>query len=339
MRSAAALLAIQQLDSLGESGAVQHALLTDVLDPYLDEQRASLAGHLAEADAEIERCEAAGVRVRSIFDEDFPARQRTSHDKSPVLYIRGNEELLRREGVVAIGGANDPDAAALEAVDQIVAGVKEAGWALTAVIGPGVEGGALEAAVAAGVPTIGVLPCGFEGLPFEHYDLSAAIIESGGTLVGVARAYLPTTAPGRRNSGRVASTQAILLILVGGAKKSPAMSLALGAALQGRPVFCTPPPPGEDVEYDGTRAFLQKPAGSLPDEGIPVFRNRRYIAGRELGEERFARPIDPGRAKEFVATLEAQLDVERADPPKARWWLRPPARPENDAKTQRSHVS
>ncbi len=325
LRSAVGLMALQALPALGETGAVRQALIASEFDPYLPEHRVLLATARRGAQAEITRCRAEGIRVVSIFEDGYPERQRTSEEQTPILYIQGEEQLLARGGVFALGGDEEPDAAALGAGERIIATLAASEWGLVAGLSPGAEEAAQRAALAAGVPGVGVLASGFAQIPPEAGELSSAILASGGVLLSPLRATLPPTAATRARSARLIATQASALILTCGGVRSGAMQLARQAATQGRPILCVQPPSGGGAEYEGVRALLGAPASTLP-ELLPSWRGRRYIAGEKLGEEPLAQPLPPGEAG-LSAVLSQVLEAERADPPAERWWpQRGPAR-------------
>jgi DNA processing protein len=202
--------------------------------------RAIAAGAADEAAAcDLAAARAAGVRIITWADADYPSLLREIHDPPPYLYLRGVLEPGDRRAVAVVGSrAASPygrEAAGFLAHDLAAAGVT-----VVSGLAHGIDGAAHRGALAAGGRTIAVLGCGVDvAYPPQHADLAGEIARHGAL---VSELFLGT--PPRpahfplRN--RIISGLALGTLVVEATERSGSLITARLALEQGREVFAVP---------------------------------------------------------------------------------------------------
>ena len=94
---------------------------------------------LLRAAEQIVRHEEAGVGVLTLFDDGFPARLRELADPPPILYVKGNLELLHVPKLVAIVGTRDPTVFGVTATEQLGGALAQAGWGVVSGLAKGID--------------------------------------------------------------------------------------------------------------------------------------------------------------------------------------------------------
>ncbi len=185
------------------------------------------------------RPDLAGAEIVSIADERYPPLLREIHDPPPLLYARGDTELLRQPQL-AIVGARRATAAGLQAAEQIASAIALAGLHICSGLARGVDGAAHKGALKAGGKTIAVMATGVDQIyPERHRALSEQIANAGCVLTE----FPPGTPPRRQNfpqRNRIISGMALGTLVVEAALPSGSLITAGTALEQGREVFALP---------------------------------------------------------------------------------------------------
>ena len=183
--------------------------------------------------------ERVGAQVLSLRDERYPPLLREIHDPPPLLYARGNPDLLLQPQL-AIVGARRATAAGMRLAARIAGSLSSEGMVVTSGLALGIDGAAHRGALDAGGPTIAVLGSGVETIyPRRNQALGEAII-SDGCLVSE---YPPGTPlhPGRfPRRNRIISGMSLGTLVVEAALPSGSLITAGTAMEQGREVFALP---------------------------------------------------------------------------------------------------
>ena len=231
------------------------------LEGAAEAARAAGRKGLVIADADLVAKEAAraarlGLRFVASCEPAYPAALRAIPDPPPVIGVRGDASLLRRDGV-AIVGARNASAAGRRIAADIARGLGEAGLSVVSGLARGIDGAAHEAALDAG--TVAVVAGGLDTVyPPEHDRLMAAIIERGAVVSEVA---LGVTARARDfpKRNRIVSGLSLGIVVVEAAERSGTLITARMGAEQGREVFAVPGSP-LDPRSAGTNALIRSGA-------------------------------------------------------------------------------
>lgn len=176
-------------DALGSATAVvEHR--SDILDvvpdasPRLVNGLLNLDEAMKRAEAELEYCNANGIRPLCISDGDYPHRLRDCPDAPLVVFYKGTANLNARR-VINIVGTRHCTVYGQDVIRQFVSGLRKLCPDVLIVSGLayGVDINAHRNALDNGYPTVGVLAHGLDYLyPASHKDTAVRMITQGGLL-------------------------------------------------------------------------------------------------------------------------------------------------------------
>ncbi|HXT19129.1 MAG TPA: DNA-processing protein DprA [Thermoanaerobaculia bacterium] len=260
-RSSICRLALEAEAWIEDSGADKGALAAELGVPARALATARLAVRAAAAVADAERgaAAAAGARVLTRLDADYPPALRHLPLPPPVLYCRGELPSAFADeapAAVAIVGSRHPSAYGREAAWLFGRDLARAGVVVVSGFARGVDAAAHRGALAGGGATVGVLGCGIDyAYPAEHHPALAAEVAAQGALLS----ELPLGTPPRkqhfpiRNRLIAAITRATLVVEA--AKRSGSLITARCALDLGREVLALPGRIFDDTAM-GTNALL-----------------------------------------------------------------------------------
>jgi len=177
--------------------------------------------------------------VLTIHDPGYPNLLREIHDPPPLLFYRGNPELLNHPQIAMVGSRN-PSRDGAETALEFAKHLSNAGFAITSGLALGIDAIAHQGALAARKLTIAVAGTGLDRVyPARNRDLAHEIAHHG-VLVSE---FVPGTAPlagnfPRRN--RIISGLSVGTLVVEAAKQSGSLITARMAMEQSREVFAIP---------------------------------------------------------------------------------------------------
>lgn len=309
-RSALGLLALQQMPRVGPTTALRAALRAAPPSAVVADWEARLAPALDWARQVVRQHVEAGVSVIDFFDEQYPRLLSQISDPPPVIYVRGNLELLRNDRFIAVVGTREPSRFGESAATEITARVAASGWGVVSGLAVGIDTIAHRAALAHGAPTIAVLGNGLDRTyPKVNSELSEAILEAGGAILSELPFGAPPIPRNLIARDRLQSAMSAAVVVAQTGIKGGAMHTARFAVEQGRPLYC-PVPHGENGKSEGLRVLLEHPGSDLPAV-LPAWRDAKSLSNR-LGSRPVARPIERHSMDDFVESLERHLD-EAAD--------------------------
>jgi len=195
---------------------------------------------LAEADAQIESCRAAGVSVLIQADGDYPMYLKEIFAPPPVLYVAGDLSVLR-DHALAIVGTRKPTPYGVSCTKALTAELCKSAVIVSG-LAVGVDTAAHERCLELGGKTIAVLGCGIDRIyPPENKGLAKRIREHG----ALVSEFPPGTIPEAYNfprRNRVISGISCGVIVVEAGERSGALITANYAVEQNRVVFAVPGP-------------------------------------------------------------------------------------------------
>ena len=176
---------------------------------------------------------------------NYPAQLLEIYDPSPLLFYRGNSELLRW-AQIAIVGSRKPTAHAQKITFDMAQYLAQAGYVITSGLAIGVDkrahlGALAQTDVACQGRTVGVMGTGIDvNYPNHHDRLFSQIIEQGGCIISE---LLPHTLPHkhtfpRRN--RLVAGLSLATIVTEATIKSGSLITARLTSEQGKQVFAIP---------------------------------------------------------------------------------------------------
>ena len=195
---------------------------------------------LSDAAKELAAAQAAGCKLLTWDEPEYPTSLREIYDPPPLLYVRGNIELLNKH-LISIVGARRPTPYGNQMAERLGRDLAERGVIVTSGLARGIDScahkGALSSARGA---SIGVLGCGIDVVyPKENKKLFADMEQRG----AIITEFPMGTFPAPQNfpiRNRVIAGMALGVVVVEGAQYSGSLITARLAMEFGREVFGVP---------------------------------------------------------------------------------------------------
>jgi DNA processing protein len=206
----------------------------------------------ADAEAEIARAHAFGARFVGKNEPDYPPLLRHIDSAPPMICIKGNAEIAKREAIAIVGSRN-ASANGRRLARMFASELAAADYAIVSGLARGIDTAAHEAALARG--TVAVIANGIDIVyPPQNSELQEAIAAQGLLL-----SEMPPGVEPRENSfprrNRIISGMSRAVIIVEAALRSGSLITARLANEQGREVFAVPGSP-VDPRAEGTNRLI-----------------------------------------------------------------------------------
>lgn len=195
---------------------------------------------LKEAEQILCRCTEKGIKCLPVTDSAYPNRLRNIPDAPILLYYRGILPNWECAPFIGIVGTRKASAYGLQVAHQMGGQIASGGGRIVSGGAAGGDTAAMQGAMEAGHPVVGVLGCGVDVVyPRSNRRLFEAVVENGCLI----SEYPPGTPPidwhfPARN--RIISGISSGVLVVEAPKKSGALITAQRALEQGRDVFVVP---------------------------------------------------------------------------------------------------
>ena len=195
---------------------------------------------LSAAAKELANSQATNCRLLTWDEPEYPARLREIYDPPPLLYVKGNAELLNRH-MVSIVGARRPTPYGNQMAERLARDLAARGLVITSGLARGIDANAHRGALAAvGGATIGVLGCGIDVVyPKENKKIFEEIEQRG----AIISEFPLGTFPAPQNfpiRNRIIAGMGHGVVVVEGAQYSGSLITARLAMEFGREVFGVP---------------------------------------------------------------------------------------------------
>jgi DNA processing protein len=195
---------------------------------------------LSSAAKELAQAQAAGCRLLTWDEPEYPARLREIYDPPPLLYVKGNVALLSRH-VISIVGARRPTPYGNQMAERLGKDLADRGLTIASGLARGIDSSAHRGALASACgATIGVLGCGIDVIyPKENKKLFEEMAQRG----AIISEFPMGTFPAPQNfpiRNRIISGMALGVVVVEGAQYSGSLITARLAMEFGREVYGVP---------------------------------------------------------------------------------------------------
>lgn len=195
---------------------------------------------VSDAAKELTSAQAAGARLLTWDEPEYPPRLREIFDPPPILYVKGKSELLSRH-IISIVGARRPSPYGNQMAERLGRDLADHGLVVGSGMARGIDASAHKGAIASSTgATIAVLGCGIDVIyPKENKKIYDAIAERGAILSEFPMGSYP--APQNfpiRN--RIIAGMGLGVIVVEGAEYSGSLITARLAMEFGREVYGVP---------------------------------------------------------------------------------------------------
>jgi DNA processing protein len=225
-RSALAVLK----EDLATHGGPQGSLLAEQPEPE---------PILRQAEADVARWGAAGMKLLTVLDDGYPQNLRQVHDRPPLLFVAGDLQPDDDRSISVIGSRR-ASAEGVGAAEQIATDIASAGFTVVSGLATGIDTAAHSSALAAGGRTVAVIGTGLgHSYPAENAALQRQIAER----CAVISQFWPETPPSRQTfpmRNAVMSGLTLGTVIIEASARSGARVQARRALGHGRPVFLLP---------------------------------------------------------------------------------------------------
>ena len=209
----------------------------------------------------LKKCSREGIRVITYWDEGYPRRLKNIYDPPLVLYYKGEFPSFDGVPVIGVVGTRKCSAYGASAAGRLGREISSCGGLVVSGLAEGIDAAAMEAALQAGYPTVGVLGTGADVIyPKTNGDLFRRVERNGCILSEL----LPGTQPFKWNfprRNRLISGLSVGVAVVEAPERSGALYTARAAMDQGRDVFAVPG--NIDLpSFAGSNSLLRE--GALP---------------------------------------------------------------------------
>ena len=195
---------------------------------------------LSAAEETLSDCAKAGLQVLTYDSPLYPRRLKAIYDSPIVLYYRGTLPDFDKLPTIGVVGTRHPSVYGRQAAKRLGGEIAAAGGLVVSGLAEGIDGAAMEAALSAGFPAVGVLGCGADVVyPRKH----KALFQETERLGCILSEYAPGSPPlgwhfPRRN--RIISGLSCGVVVVEAPERSGSLLTAKHALEQGRDVFVVP---------------------------------------------------------------------------------------------------
>jgi len=177
--------------------------------------------------------------IISLFDPRYPALLKEIPDPPPILFVRGDVDLLTRPQLAIVGSRN-PSASGSQLAHDFAASLSRHSLTITSGLALGIDAASHQGALSADGKTIAVAGTGPDRIyPARHRDLGHHIAEQG-ALVSEFPPGTPPVASNFPRRNRIISGLSLGTLVIEAALKSGSLITARLAAEQGREVFAIP---------------------------------------------------------------------------------------------------
>lgn len=205
------------------------------------------------AEAELASATKAGARPLFTIEPGYPPALAHVDVPPPLLYVKGNIDLLAQPAVGIVGSRN-ASAAGQRFTRQIAAALGSEGLVVVSGLARGIDAAAHEAALATG--TVAVVAGGIDVVyPPEHEVLQHQIGKGGCLVTEQPPGYVPRAQDFPRRN-RIISGMSLGVLIVEAARRSGTLITARTAGEQGREVMAVPGHP-LDPRAEGTNQLLR----------------------------------------------------------------------------------
>lgn len=205
-----------------------------------------------DAEDEIEALDRLGGRLRALGEYGYPPLLRYVDGAPPLISMRGSDDCLAEEAIVAMVGARNASLAGLKIAGEIAADLGAAGYTVVSGLARGIDAAAHRAALASG--TIAVMAGGIDVIyPSENRDLHWSILENNGAVISeMPLGWKPRSRDFPRRN-RLISGVSLATVLIEAARGSGSLHTARFAADQNRDVLAVPGSPLDPRSEGGNR--------------------------------------------------------------------------------------
>jgi len=182
------------------------------------------------------------IEIITITDEVYPTQLKEIPSAPPVLYIRGDKDILSNKSIAVVGSRKFTEYGR-RVTENLTRDLVRAGLTIVSGLALGIDGIAHNATLDAEGSTIAVLGTGIDDAtiyPREHFNLAKRILADGGALITEQPPKTPSLKQNFPARNRIMAGLALGTLVVEAAADSGSLITAQFALEQNREVFAVP---------------------------------------------------------------------------------------------------
>lgn len=216
---------------------LKKAGLGEIASKKLDEVRKTL-----DPDKYFEEVENLGIKILTIWDEDYPKLLAEIYDPPTIIYYKGNKDLFNKKAIGIVGSRKVTGYGRM-VTENLTSDLVKSGLVIVSGLARGVDSIAHQATIKEEGATIAVLAGGIDEIyPPENTDLAHQILESGGLILSEFPPHWPHLAGNFPQRNRIISGLSLGVLVTEAAEDSGSLITARQALDQNRAVFAVPGP-------------------------------------------------------------------------------------------------
>lgn len=257
---------------------------------------------------EMKALEKEKIEAIAVSDKRYPKLLSQISDPPPIIYVRGNWEILNSECFAVVGTRSLTDYGK-RVTPSITKEIAKAGFTIVSGLARGIDALAHKAAIEAKKTTIAVLGCGLDWnvfFPPQNRRLAQEILDKGGAIISELPYGTHGTAFTFPQRNRIISGLSRGVLVVEADIKSGALITARSAVDQNRDVFAVPGNIFSPVSA-GTNLYIKKGAKPvtsaediLTEYGISYNDTRRAIVPENETETKILKILQAAPSGEPV---------------------------------------
>lgn len=255
-----ARMAGKLLRTFGSPGAIFSASLTSLEAQQLPAAVAQAIHSrqpMSAASKELAQAEAAKCHLVTWDEPCYPQLLKEIYDPPPLLYVKGNAELLNRHAIAMVG-TRRPTPYGNQMAERLARDLAARGLVIVSGLARGIDACAHKGAISSATGgTVGVLGCGIDVIyPKENRKIFAEIEERG----AIITEFPLGTFPAPQNfpiRNRIIAGMARGVVVVEGAQYSGSLITARLAMESGREVFAVPGNVTQPVSFGPNQLIKQ----------------------------------------------------------------------------------
>lgn len=242
--------------ALKQFGSVSRALSALSEDPKALGRSVTLCSY-DDAMREYEAGIKAGAECIAFDDDDFPLLLSHIYDCPPLLWLKGNRDILA-ENLCAIVGARNASVGGRKIAYSLAKNLGLNDFKTISGLASGIDTAAHQGSLSSG--TVAVLASGVNVIyPNENINLSQDILNNNGAIISEAPPNAPPQATMFIKRNRIISGLALGTVVIEAAEKSGSLTTADFALEQNKEIFAVPGSP-LDIRAAGTNRLLRNGA-------------------------------------------------------------------------------
>lgn len=250
----------------------------------------------------------ADVGYMTIYDKSYPAQLKELPDCPVIVYIRGDQAILKSPTLGVVGSRKYTNYGR-DCAYRISSDCAKNGLTIASGLALGIDAFAHRAALDAGGKTVGVLGCGLDQIyPVSNFTLAKEMIEKGGAVISEFPLGTPPMKQNFPARNRIIAGLSLGTLVVEAAEKSGALITAYQSLEYNREVFAIPGNIDSPNSY-GTNQLIKEGARLVTSaEDVLLELNIETKKSEDIAKDILPESPDEAKIFEILSVSEKVVD-------------------------------